>query len=425
MNAVEFLHQQSIRYWREFHWYTKTWSDGVELWKAEAVIRIPLLERFLPEPIWSERVLMRITLCRCQGIKTELTEETALSRQMIRKNGKYIIPLPGIRRRLQKELLAHILKSESCSVGWLEKEKRFAGFSEERWLKALDFFLCFDRLREGDFFFWRDTDETNEIFDREVTVIGALEEILGGRREKRVRRALFVSYSEAMERGFYDPTPDRVFAELIEDRNHLEALISLPTETKMRLFREMEYEEAAKLVVLLKERYGERGVVNFFQGIDPWALHANYVVDIFWTWRYLGKYPKILRLFRKVPPRVELLHRELTRMHTLIEREESMRPFSYEERCRRMERRREELELRLPVDGVELQAWGLELGNCLGSYEERIRRRRCTVFGVYRKGRLLAALELRRGKIVQCSGRFNRPLEKDMRKKIAELFLAQ
>jgi hypothetical protein len=178
-----------------------------------------------------------------------------------------------------------------------------------------------------------------------------------------------------------------------------------------------------ELVVFLKRRYGERGVVCFFHGVDSWAFQANNLVDIFWIWRHLENYPEILQLFRKVPARVVSLHRELTRMHTLIEQEESKMPFVYESKFLKMERRLEDLELRLPLNGVELRAWGEELGNCLGSYEERIRRRVCTVFGIYRSGKLLGALELRDGMMAQCSGRFNRPLEKDLRKKIEKQFI--
>ncbi|MEN9216416.1 MAG: PcfJ domain-containing protein, partial [Gloeomargarita sp. HHBFW_bins_162] len=70
-------------------------------------------------------------------------------------------------------------------------------------------------------------------------------------------------------------------------------------------------------------------------------------------------------------------------------------------------------QLKLPSDTAELSEWGVRLGICVGSYDERINRGEAIVFGLYRQEKITVCVGIAPGKqfvIQQVYGHQNTPL---------------
>ncbi|HVF32829.1 MAG TPA: PcfJ domain-containing protein, partial [Acidimicrobiales bacterium] len=68
----------------------------------------------------------------------------------------------------------------------------------------------------------------------------------------------------------------------------------------------------------------------------------------------------------------------------------------------------------LPRTGDELRAWGRLLDNCLGSFAAAVASGTTIVAGVREQGLLVAALEVRDGRLVQLLAARNRPPERPL-----------
>jgi hypothetical protein len=421
MDAGAFVWDRRVRYWRPFVWETECESDdGYVEWTACAVVRLPLVEGFVVAPRVESLILMQMRVTQCAGYEILHDHETVIARQLLERgrDGAHFGPM--IRESLERTLIG-VLRSLPA-LRWMEDDKRFARMDSILGLRATLFFHCHEGLRDGDFFFWRTLEELEPLYSAGVSVVDALQWVSNGRKQKRVRRLLFAAYVEAMERGCYDPMPDRIFSTRIGDRNYLERLIALPYRIKSRLFEDMEREDAERVVDFLLSRFGERGAVRFFESLSEGMLGARYIDDISWMLYQLESVPEILALYRGRSPDASAVHDELARLSAIRERESNPLPFRYASRHTGACGVWEGLEYRLPEYGVDLAEWGAKLGNCLAGYTERVRRRGCVVYGVYRKGALRYALEIRDGRIVQISGRFNRPAPEEDRKKIENWF---
>lgn len=68
----------------------------------------------------------------------------------------------------------------------------------------------------------------------------------------------------------------------------------------------------------------------------------------------------------------------------------------------------------LPTRNAELQAGSREFRNCVKTYAERVHRGECQiVYMTDDRGKLVACLEVRRGKLVQAKLKFNKPVRQD------------
>lgn len=70
----------------------------------------------------------------------------------------------------------------------------------------------------------------------------------------------------------------------------------------------------------------------------------------------------------------------------------------------------DEYTVRLPENNYELFAWSNILENCLASYEYFIESQSTTVYGFFIKNKLIFAVEIKDGKVIQAYRKFNQPL---------------
>lgn len=86
-----------------------------------------------------------------------------------------------------------------------------------------------------------------------------------------------------------------------------------------------------------------------------------------------------------------------------------------------------EVQLRLPGAVADLNRWGFELGNCLGSYRAPVDEGRSLVLGIFVRGNLSGAVEVDPAKrrIVQISSIKSRPLPRATRETVTAMLLAR
>ena len=420
MDAGSFVYDRQVRYWRAFEWDLEYESPEPLHWRAFAIVRLPLVRGFVTEPKIEPLVLMEMEFCQCGELKVSARRETVLARQTLEGGRPSDHLEPRVRRSLERLLLG--LLRNHPSLKWLAEDRRFAEMDHSEALKAYLFYYCHEALREGEFFFWKSREELESLYATGIGLVDALMWVLDGRREKRVRRAFFSAYEAAMGHRYYDPLPDLLFCRTVKDRNYLERLIALPYEVKSTMFREMSREEGEHLLVFLLTRHGEGGVVRFFTSLDAWLSGMYYVEDIGRMIRQLGPDPRWLDLYRPRSCDVREIHRELSRLVAL--RQDRLGPIPFEYRPREVQScgTLEGLEFRLPRNGLELRNWATKLGNCLASYTESIERGQSVIFGVFRSGELVYALEIREQRIRQLSGRFNTPVPEEDREIIEKWF---
>ncbi|MCD8478329.1 MAG: PcfJ domain-containing protein [Sulfurospirillum sp.] len=73
-------------------------------------------------------------------------------------------------------------------------------------------------------------------------------------------------------------------------------------------------------------------------------------------------------------------------------------------------------EIRLPKTGLELNAWGELLHNCLAGYCNRVMERESFIYGFFQETQLQFAVEVQNDKIIQASSKYNAPLSNEQKR---------
>ncbi|MFW9627291.1 MAG: PcfJ domain-containing protein [Sulfurospirillum sp.] len=72
-------------------------------------------------------------------------------------------------------------------------------------------------------------------------------------------------------------------------------------------------------------------------------------------------------------------------------------------------------EIRLPQTGLELNAWGELLHNCLAGYCNRVMEGESFIYGFFQEMQLQFAVEVQNNKIIQASSKYNTPLSNEQK----------
>jgi hypothetical protein len=119
--------------------------------------------------------------------------------------------------------------------------------------------------------------------------------------------------------------------------------------------------------------------------------------------------------FERVAPDLDAIHDAIIR---LFNHSASMqRPgvsFRYDNRFHIAETVINGVRFRLARTSEELIGWGRLLRNCLASYVDRVALGSSTVYGVYERKRLVGAIEIADGRLVQAKASRNRPFSEPM-----------
>jgi len=362
INEYEFVWEKDIRYRSPFVWEWRL-NHGEYGWSVSAVVPLPLGLR-KGKPCFEDFPLARITIERNGTMDEERCHPHLLDAQIVTEKGIQGPNGPKIFRELRRQLLNWIVIRPTPAIQWLMDEEGWQPLPIEQKLDMLCFFLENSSLRETTFYFWQGWEGLPESLPKFETVMESTTWLLAGRREKRVWRAFFESYESAMRNGDYSPLPDAIFSRTIEDPNHLEKLIRLPSEIKRQLFDGLSWEEALELSRWLRSFYGEKGCVRFWKSVNMTHINNRYVRDIHRLIRVMRRNEGMRERFRRPSARIEALHDRLVEASGAKDREwEWAIEFDYPESVLRYEGEYEGWSFRLPKTGRELAEWGRILHN--------------------------------------------------------------
>jgi hypothetical protein len=188
---------------------------------------------------------------------------------------------------------------------------------------------------------------------------------------------------------------------------------------KQNLLTDENYLEAMALIRFLKKYYTEKQISRFFIT----NLAGNKQKKLYWDdiLRMLQRDNAFLELeqhFFKNKLTIEALHDEIVRIFRITDFSHLKNAvFTYEEHLLSMQGLHDNLIFKLPFSIEELSLWSKFLRNCMFSYAEKIQYGHSIIYGVFKEEKLLYALELNEGKIVQAKAVANQRIPQvDMEK---------
>lgn len=265
--------------------------------------------------------------------------------------------------------------------------------------KQFSFVLNHYNLRDLKFMKWTSTDYLTE---ESYTIETALEKIANEKKAKSVKKAIFENYENQMKHTKkFNPNFLNVVTLKIADVNHIVTLLKL--ENTHDYFED--YELLEKFFSFLLDRYSQKQVVYFFSNINSELT----LRDTLWMFKSLRYY--LDASIEKVNCSIDHIHNQFIKLSKKLEYEKKeLIKYVYSDDQLNYLKEIDKYTVRLPENNYELFAWSDILENCLASYEYFIESQRTTVYGFFIKNKLIFAVEIRDGKIIQAYRKYNEPL---------------
>ena len=259
----------------------------------------------------------------------------------------------------------------------------------------------------------------------------ALLYLISYRKERSIRRVVFEQYEKWSQRCVliehlhdirhlipYDPAQIFIISRCFDDPNIVVRLLEKDLGLMFSEMSDAEYEmkDMIWLVKFLKKFYSEKQIAALLLTIEgftgPWY-------DLL---RLVPRYKNAIRkYFQKVKLTVDNLHDEIINSSQYFENKLLNNvEFSYEQDYEFACCIESGLNFQLPRSSEILRGWAHLLQNCLEGYAISIKKRKTTVYGVFKEDQLCYAVEVSEGEIIQMSGRYNDEIPEYERQVILE-----
>ncbi len=420
LDAVTFVTNGSVRYWSPFVWYLRREEDTAG-WHISSRVNVPLWDvRQQAVRICAVEVL-RYSLNRTGAFEERVVSSLIASHSILSAGYDHTTP---VRVTMHKKMLPLMrrwfLRRMPASLHWLRSRDLSPVISRSGWMDLYGFFLRYPHFQEEDPYFWHRREWVVAQLEGIDSVRDALWRIID-RREKSVRRAVLVSYRQSPMQD-YDPLADFLFARYVRDPNHLRKLLAISVVDKTQMFEGIDEASGRRLMAFLGHFYTDRAMVSIWRSFSPQRHGSHLVRDTVEMIDRIGM-ERAVEMFERVAPSLEAVHDAIVLMHARYgTRQRATVRFSYPERYTDAEVEIDKVRFRLPRTSKLLGIWGSWLHNCLASYEELIREGRSVVYGVYLSGELAYAVEIAHHRIVQMSGKYNRPVPEEDQQKINQWY---
>jgi len=236
--------------------------------------------------------------------------------------------------------------------------------------------------------------ETSESIDIDT----ALKTISNFRKEKSVRRAVYVNYQNQYA---FEPRYIAILTRAIEDPNILVKFLKLDTKL-LEPFGDVLY----LVLRFLKQHYKEKEIFKLFDAVS----NTNLLQDTMGMFTYEES---IIALnFKRVRCNIRSIHDEFTRCINAREYSELLQyEFTYTKAvlkpCISLNRH---YTIRLPKSNLELYRWGDQMHNCIAEYENRIKEKKTILYDFFYAEKLKFIVEIKDRKIVEANCKYNHPL---------------
>ena len=317
-------------------------------------------------------------------------------------------------------LFHFIVTHKNETIAWIEKEELVHMNIDEK-LDCLRYFLKYPHLKEINFYYW-DMVLLQNYTTEYNTELKMLDFILHHRKEKSIRKALYTSYKIAIDSKKYNPHSDYIFSRTIKDPNLLVTLLSMDFTVKQNLLTDENYLEAMALIKFLKKYYTEKQISQLFIIDLPSKKQMNqYWEDILRMLQRNNAFLELEEHFFKNKLTIEALHDEIVRILRIADFSHLKNAvFTYEEHLLSMQGFHDDLIFKLPFSIEVLSLWSNILRNCMFSYAESIQCGESVIYGVFKEEKLLYALELSEGEVVQAKALANQNIPQVDMEKIEE-----
>jgi len=270
--------------------------------------------------------------------------------------------------------------------------------------KAMMQFLSVNQnFHDTNFYFFRDYPYLSSF--EGMTFNEAVCHILGispKKGNKALKKAFYTSLNTLTHSNTsYSPYVDFLLTSMFSDHNYLIPLIKLPFEQKKRLIDLplASEEQITQLWFFLKNRLSKKAlftlILDFYSQENMHDIYKN-IVSLYCQYQLLLEEKFIT---------CKASMNDLLRIFTFLIQNHYVQKITYYYQAHAVMQEMVigDLEFRLPCNSHELCLWAQILQNCLLTYMEKIPQY-SIVYGVFKKGHLLYAVEIYKNRMIQMSG---------------------
>jgi len=383
-----------------FNFSTRTYFDNIG-WHAVISYYLPSYQEDTQVLTWMSKDVLRNSL-RYDGLQQMNTLDKHVDEKAILK-GLVASKFSSLfNKKVATSLKEYVFKTLTPELKWLSTIENNEKLKTD--LNFAAFCLKYPAVKEVDLYYWN-AKHIPELLSY-PSVRDSLTFILNNRKEKSVRKALYLSYKKKMEQTArrYDPTFDYVILRVFSDANYLTFLLSIDAYNKNNMFHENYPETIIDVFTFLKEYYTEKQLFSFIKQSVTGYNHYHLWQDSLRMLSNQGTLSVFREHFNRSKPQVTLLHDELVRIQNFYinpSKIDMLSVFSYSKQKLKAQATFMELEFKLPSTAKDLHTWGTELNNCMFSYSSSIRKQRTTIYGVFKEQKLVYAVEIKNNKIIQ------------------------
>ena len=285
-------------------------------------------------------------------------------------------------------------------------------------VKEFAFFLSYPHLEEYEFLQW----ESPELLprDKNLTIMDALSYTINYRSEKSLKKALFAYYKRCLDlKNRFDHTFIHALTQHIQDTNLAKELIGLKFNDFFDSKRAAPYWNT--FFIFLLSRVNEHKIISllkqYAEGDNWWLLDTMQILDAIID---NGDYETIKEHIQAIPKAkkyscIGIHNLLLTHLRKIIADKNNQLVFEYTAKITEPCIQSDIYEIRLPQTGLELNAWGELLHNCLAGYCNQVMKRTSSIYGFFQETQLLFVVEIRNDKIIQASAKYNAPLSNEQK----------
>ncbi len=415
-DAVAFADMKSTKIWKQFAWQRSLCEDE-HSWNITLKYEIPVVNSQTQEIDFRDEKLLNIQLQKdgLQAFKVAHHSKIHFKYSLY-MNDKSMLLKELLTEDAQKHLYEYLLLHRTQNIEWID-EGRIVLLSLSQKLKYISYFLKNSHLKEHEFFYWK-MDAILADSSEYKTQEEMLAFVSNHRKEKSIKKRLYKGYEEAMKHKAYHPYSDYVFARVIDNTDLLAQLYDIYPAIKEHLFTDNTFTVAREFLLFLKEHYAEKQIVRFFCiDIQNETEYKNRLLlwrDTLQLLRTRGMFAALHEHFTKQKLTVQMLHDEVSRVSHLLSYEYAQKEeFEYEDIYLNTSQQYRGFEFKLPQTVQELSLWAKDLRNCMLGYAKRVHEQTSVIYGVFKEGTLLYAIELRGVKIVQSLGKYNAKIDED------------
>ncbi|MDF1883690.1 PcfJ domain-containing protein [Sulfurimonas sp. SAG-AH-194-C21] len=409
-DAVVFEDMQSTKIWKYFKWST-TVSENDKHWKVTLKYEMPIYNDTVNEVEQEDKELLHIIFKKDGTAAHRVSYTSKIISQYSLFIDDRVQPFKKLLLDEAKEsLYNYVMMNKSKAIEWIDYNE-LKEFSSDEKLKYLTFFLKNTHLIEHRFFFWR----MNNIFEytiKHTTQVEMLNFIVDNRKEKSIKKALYLGYENSINNIGYYPYSDYIFSRSIKNIDLLVKLYGIHPVIKQHIFTDGTFYVAIEFIQFLKRYYTEKQIVKLFiEDMQDKKEHKNRLNnwrDTLLMLQTRNAFSSLEEYFSKVKLTTKKLHDEIVRVFHIVSYDlDAKENFEYDKVYLSACCTHQELEFKLPRTVKELSLWAKILHNCMFAYSRSIHAQMSIIYGVFRAEELLYAVELSGFTIVQAQGVLN------------------